>query len=469
MKTSIRTRLLVWVIGGMAILLAAFAAAAYGLLSESLRHDFDTLLASSARSISASTEQDKERIRVEIAEREFQEFFRERRPDYFQVWSEEGLILARSSSLHGSDLERFSGASGALTFRRVRLPDGRAGRAVSFLFTPKSDEEAESAAAGKRVLLVVAKETGALDGTIEKLQILLVMTAAGTLVFAFAVGFVIVRRGLRPLESLATRIASIGADDLSARIEANDMPAELAPVAQRLNGLLLKLDEAFLRERSFTADAAHELRTPLAGIRSSMEVALSRPRPAADYRDTLVESLQIVRHMEAMVANLLALARLDGRQTPLHPEAQRLNDLVEAGRQRLEAETLARAVTIENRIPADLTCNADRDCLTMILSNLLANAVEYVDEHGRIEMAAKQSGSFVELTVSNSGCRLAEDDVKHVFDRFWRADAARTGTGIHCGLGLTLVRRAVEAQGGTASAQVSGGTFRVRVTLPHVS
>jgi len=244
------------------------------------------------------------------------------------------------------------------------------------------------------------------------------------------------------------------------------MPAEMVPVAHRLNDLLQRLEEAFHRERAFTADAAHELRTPLAGLRSVIEVALARPRTGDDYEQAMTECLDIVLHTQSMIDNLLALARLDSGQLTLRPETLCLSEVVDAAWRPLADKTVARGLSVDSRVPTDLSFKTDRDNLALTLTVLLTNAVEYSDDDGQIRIAAQQLGDLVELTVANSGCKLSEDAARHVFERFWRADASRTNTGIHCGLGLAIAKRIVTSLGGTIAASVSGDNFVVRIILP---
>ena len=167
-----------------------------------------------------------------------------------------------------------------------------------------------------------------------------------------------------------------------------------------------------------------------------------------------------------MVDNLLTLARLEGGQTALHIETIRVSQLIESASQPLTDKARARGITVENLVSKDLTCGVDRDTLTMIFMTLFANAAEYTNDSGHVEVAAKQLGKSIELTIANTGCLLSQDEVRHVFERFWRGDASRSDTGIHCGLGLALVRRATASIGGTATASVADGTFTVRLILP---
>jgi len=466
MMISIRTRLLLWMMCGMALLLIVFAVVVYEVLSRSLLDGFDEVLLASARTISASVEKDDAGIKFEMDERQAPEFYRTIKPDYFQLWSEDGTILARSPGLANSGMEQFSGLPDVPVFRAVRLPDGRAGRAVGLVFTPKADEDAKTVVTSKQVSLVVARETDPLDSTGHFIRWLLVAATAGTLVLALLAGSVAVRQGLRPLDALAARIAAVRQDDLSARILAERMPAELIPVIGRLNDLLRRLDDAFRRERAFTADAAHELRTPLAGLLCTLEVTLSQPRTGDDYREATTECLEVTQRMQAVVESLLALARYESGQTALHPEALDVRELIETAWRPLDDKARSRGIEFDPRLPANLKCTADRDVAQMIVGALLANAAEYTNDGGRIEISGIDSAKSMELTITNTGCSLGEEDVEHVFDRFWRGDRSRTHTGIHCGLGLALAQRSASALGGSISACIADERFSVRLILP---
>jgi len=466
MNWSIRVRLLCWMSVSMALLLTVFAVVVYEVMSRSLVNGFDEVLASTVRTIHGSVEQERDGVKIEIDERELPEFYRATRPDYFQLWREDGGTVARSPSLKGADLERIATPLDLLSFRPIRLPDGRAGRAVYLFFKPKVDEDVKDAGPSQKLTLTVARETAALDSQIRLLQVVLGATTGGTIILALLVSTVLVRRGLQPLSVVASRIGAIGHDDLSTRIEVKTLPAEVEPVVQRLNDLLQRLDEAFCRERAFTADAAHELRTPLAGLRSILEVALARPRVSEDYRHAMTDCLDIVQRTHAMIDNLLALARLDSGQASLHLQSLCLAELIETALRPLANRIQARGISVEKRVSVDIVCITDRDSLFATLTILFTNAVEYTNDEGRIEVAADQTDGSLELTLANTGCRLSAEDARRVFERFWRSDISRTDTGIHCGLGLPLAQRIVTSLGGAITANATGDIFLVRILLP---
>ncbi len=175
---------------------------------------------------------------------------------------------------------------------------------------------------------------------------------------------------------------------------------------------------------------------------------------------------EIIRRMQRMVDDLLVLARIEEGQNTAHRELVRLGELMDVTGLPFAGKARARGISIESEVPADLACAADRDSLVMIFTNLFENAAEYANDGGYIQVRAGRNNRSVEISIANTGCHLTQEDTRHVFDRFWRGDAARTDTGIHCGLGLALVQRAATGSGGAVTAEVVDGTFTVRLTLP---
>jgi len=466
MMRSLRARLLVGMILSAAVLLTGFGGLVYAMVRHSLYAEFDSALVTTAHALAASAEWDDDEFEIDLHAERVPEFQREQRPAYFQFWSESGEVLLRSPSLGANDLSRLGGTMASPVIADQLLPRSLPGRAIGIRLVPGDGEHRERDAA-RQVTLVVARNTVNLRARLRQLLWALLGAGGGVLAAALLISAVVVRRGLRPLDTLAARIETIREDDLGDRVPTERLPTELLPVGEKLNGLLERLQTAFQRERRFTADVAHELRTPLAGIRSTLEVSLSRPRQAEEYHTALLDCLDIAKRMEAMVTNLLTLARLDSGQATFRQEEVCLSKLLDSCWRPFADEAQKRDVAYHSTVSPDLVCTTDRDNLAMVLTNILANAVEYANEGGHVEVSARTAGDAIELEVTNTGCGLTPEQASRVFDRFWRGDASRTGTGLHCGLGLSLVQRILTALGGTADAGVGDdGTFRITLSLP---
>jgi two-component system sensor histidine kinase QseC len=211
------------------------------------------------------------------------------------------------------------------------------------------------------------------------------------------------------------------------------MPEELRPITSRLNDLLGRLEESFDRERRFSADLAHELRTPLAELRSLAEVELAWPegKDSGQHRATLNIALQ----MEAMVTRLLEMARSENGEISLQTEPVLMAPLLNEVWQPLADKAKRKQLAFTFNVPPDAAIQTDRALFRSILTNLLANAVEYTPQNGRGEINWRKDTG--ELTVSNTVHDLGAADVPHLFERLWRKDKSRTGND-HCGLGLAL-------------------------------
>ena len=463
----------------IALSLLLFGIVIYATIRHVLMREFDAALADSAHTMAACVEADDEGIEIEFDPARVPALRNKELPSHFEFWTEDGTVLLRAESLGQTNLPKFHGEEGKPAFRSVLLHGGTAGRALGVSFAPAVDDEYVVGETGDHsevkssaeklpvITLVVAKSTRQLDAQLAFFRWLLAGSGGVTMIAALVVSLLIVRRGLRPLNALADRIAAIREQELSARIPTKQIPTELAPVVERLNDLLRRLGAAFNRERSFTANVAHELRTPLSGARSTIEVALSRERSPGEYAEALNDSLQIVQRMHTMVERLLLLARLEARQVALNKETIHLSEVVDACWESVSEKATARGLSLDNQIPEHLACVADHDGIIMVFANLLENAAQYTDNNGRIWATAKESDGRVKITIANTGCTLTDEQASRVFEPFWRADASRKATGVHCGLGLAVVRQIILALDGTVTSDVEhGGVFTARITLP---
>jgi len=462
---SLRSRLILAVLAAIALLLAAFGFVVYQAVRWAMMEELDAALASTARTLAASVEHTKNQVDVEFEGDKLAQFEGGSRKAYYQFWLADGKVLKRSPSLGNRDLPRFGGRLDKPVPRTLTLPSGKPGRALGLTFLPRAEEE--KSAAGPRVTLVIAQDTHDMRERLDLLAWLLAGAGAATMLTATLVAVLAVTRGLRPMRAMARNIDQIGPDDLAARVPTDSIPTELLPVGQKLNDMLARLEAAFQRERAFTSDVAHELRTPLAGMRTTVEVAMVKDRSGAEYCQTLADSLKILLRMQGMVESLLMLTRLDTGQIRIDPQAVNLAELTLDCWKEVAGKAQAKGIRLENHLAAGLRCRTDRQCMLLVLRNLLDNAVTYVEPGGWIRLDGRRNEELVELAIANTGCTLSPQEVEHVFDRFWRGDPSRTDTGLHCGLGLSLVQRAAAAIGGTVTAAIEEPrVFVARVTLP---
>ena len=484
---TLRARLLIGTALGTGLVLSASALVLYFVVRAALWAEFDEALGSKARSLAAPVEQEGDALELDFEKTSLPEFMSSPRAEYYQLWTAAGLVIARSDSLNGRDLELINGVTNSPTYRSVRLPDGRPGRLVEMTFVPRQEiedeedddddngrghhDESRHIGFGERLVitLAVGRGTAPIDRALDRLRLLLVCGCAGAMFASLAVLSWSVRRGLQPLGHVAAQIAAIHEATLSSRLEPGDAPGEVVPIITRLNDLLARLDTAFAREKAFTADAAHELRTPLAGLRSTLEVSLSKERAARDYQDAMAKSLAICLQMQQMVENLLEMTRAEAGQLEVASEAVDLVALLKDSWAQFAGQATDRRLEVAWQLPESCYLTTDRTKVGLVFNNIFDNAVTYADAGGQVTISLYCEHNRIDMRVANTGSRITETDADHVFDRFWRGDAARTSdaNGRRYGLGLPLCQRLITLLGGSISAScTSYGSFAIAVVFP---
>jgi signal transduction histidine kinase len=329
------------------------------------------------------------------------------------------------------------------------------------LRAPLPVEHGDTARPPRHVRFLVARERQSLDAKVARVFSILAIPGALLFLGVPLVVRSVVRRGLRPLDRLADQAARIDASLLDTRFPTSELPEELLPICTRLNDLLDRLTASFERERRFSADVAHELRTPLAELRATAEVALRYPDVPAT--PALEDVLGATVQMERLVNTLFTLSRCESGRQPVVLERVELGAFVQDAWGSAAPAALAKPLVVTAPAPPALTVMADRALLGSIVGNLFSNAIEYAPPGGELAWAISSDDGIATLTVTNTNASLAQDDVAHVFDPFWRRDDARSG-GTHSGLGLSLSRAFARLQGGDVELALPRAD-RVRVCL----
>jgi two-component system heavy metal sensor histidine kinase CusS len=461
---SLRGRLTLWLLAGAGLLLAAGGLLLDRVISARLLRELDAALIEQAKSLQASTEQQDGAIALEFAAGVMPEFSSGRAPDYFELWRADGTVLARSPSLGARDLARSRRPSGLPRFADLALPDGRPGRRVEVRYRPQVEQAGAvltpAPAGSPTVTLVVARDRADLDAFLASLHLTLALGALGLLAGLAVLVKIVVGLGLKPLDDLARRLEAMDAGSLGEAVVIADAPAELVPTLRHLNGLLARLDESFERERTFSANLAHEMRTPLAELRTITEIALKWPDDPAASAGALDEIRGIGLQMETVVVNLLALARCDGGQQTVRTSRVSPREVAASCWHAVAPEAAGKGISLDLEIPEDLALVTDREKLGLILSNLFANAAAYGTPGRAVTCSAAVSGGAFALRIANSTPELTPADLPRIFDRFWRKDAARS-EGRHAGLGLSLVSALCELLGFTREARLRGDLFEI--------
>jgi two-component system sensor histidine kinase QseC len=475
MSSSLRTSLLLRTGVATAIVFVVAGTILYMLVGSDLQTQFDHALISKARLLASTVEQTPLGVEIEFAELEMGEFLSPTGPGFLQLWRNDGAVLYRSASLNGSDLPQVAASLDEPVFQSMDLPGDLSCRAVCLTFTPRLEEDwieqiynpGVQEMRDSHITLVLARTTQFTDRVLARFRLLLVVLLFATLIVVSGSLAWAVKSGLKPTERLAAEINRIGEQDLSMRLADEVVPEEIRPVVVRLNDLLDRLERAFARERAFSADVAHELRTPLAGLQSVLEVSLARLRSTEEYEATLEECLHISGHLRTLIGNLLSLARIESGTLKLDSRTVTLNTLLRSNWEHFAERAEARNLSLEWELTPESNLTTDPTLLDAAIRNVLDNAVGYADKGGTLTITTTRAAGVASVRVTNTGCELTQEKAEELRDRFRRGDAARSATGTHCGLGLALVQETLRALGGDVRIQAEpGGRYEITLTLP---
>ena len=278
-------------------------------------------------------------------------------------------------------------------------------------------------------------------------------------------GWFAAHRGLAPLRRVTDTARRLSARQLDQRLAVDDAPLEVRDHVDAFNGMLARLEAAFQRLADYSADIAHELRTPISNLMTQTQVALSRPRTTDEYQDILASNLEEYERIARMVSDMLFLAKAEGNTLAHAGESIDLAHEADALIDFYEALADERQVRIIRRGQASV--HGDRLMLRRALSNLLSNALRHTPAGGEITIAIDADAIAVRMAVSNVGDPIDADQLERIFDRFHRGSTQRARHGEGAGLGLAITRSIVRAHGGEISAHSAEGITRFAITLPH--
>jgi two-component system OmpR family sensor kinase len=291
------------------------------------------------------------------------------------------------------------------------------------------------------------------------------LRGAGILGAAVMVGWWLVTRALRPIHDISTAATKIAVGDLSQRINARETDSELDQLAGVLNSTFARLEAAFSRQQRFTADAAHELRTPVTVIVTHVQNALAAGGLTAEHREAFEACERAAQRMRRLIESLLQLARLDAGEEGRNHERTDLAALTTESVNSIRSLAEGRKITLTtNLAPTEITGDPGR--LQQVITNLVSNAIHHGRDGGEVRISVHSDADHAVLTVADNGPGIAPEHVPHLFERFYRVDKARTSTAGRTGLGLAIVKAITDAHGGTITVESQVGesaTFTVRL------
>ncbi len=458
---SIGFRLTLWYFAVLSVALVAFGVAMWFAMRQSLFGAVDGTLREQARGVGRFIQDQGASAHPE----EMREEFREHSVlgpggDLFQVCDSNGNWLYRSGVLREAPIPVYTTDQ----LKSTRRYDNVRIHAAPFRLLSRNVE-----VLGQLYAVQVAAPVHELQEGLEQFFWILVCGIPVVLVFASLGGYWLSRRALVPVDEITQAAQSISAQSLSRRLPVPGTGDELERLSSTLNAMFERLDAAFGRITRFTADASHELRTPIAFLRTTAELALRRQRSETEYREALTQILSELERTSGLVEDLMVLARADSGSGGMRFEPMdvivSIREACEQGRVLAESKQ----IEFEASMPeAAVEIEGDCRAVRRVFLILIDNAVKYTAAGGRIAVNFVQKTGSACIEVRDSGIGIAAEDLPHIFDRFYRADKARSREMGGVGLGLAIAQWIVEVHQGkieVESVPGQGSTFRIALPM----
>lgn len=435
---------------GLALLMSAVLAlaglASYRLVEQGWIGQMDQALENRARGLAALCDLREGRWSLDVGHLDTSIFRDPKAMQYFQVWDAAGKTVGRSRSLTHLHLPRQEAQPGAVVRSWFHPPYLHRTRMVTVGIVKD----------GERLTVAFGQDYRGMKARLRELRTILLWVWAAALVGMLLLAVLLVRVSLHPLHRIAAQLQALQPGSAE-RPDPGQVPREVATLVEALGQALDRQEEALRRERSLLGNLAHELRTPLAGMRTTLEVGVGDDEEHA--RMAMGRSIRIAVQMQGLIDSLLLLGRLEaGRHSPRCAALDVGEALDRAG---LVEPALRRRHGPEPKLWAW----GDAQWLDMVLGNLRDNARRHAGPEGWIDLEVSQ-GERIRLVLENDGCDLGPEEVGRVFERFWRKDGVRSIQACNAGLGLSLCRELVVRMGGSIDASVPRpGVFRVELSL----
>ena len=459
-RFSIRFRLTAWYAISLALLLGLLACASFYVMRASIYRAVDVDL----------------RYRLASVEDEFRESLSEGTSDWaklyddvsrntqgalFQVFDENGHLLYQSDelSLHHVEATTPSPSGKQIAFRNAGHEDWRVRLAAQKVLF-----------GGQNLIVEVAQPLRTYNASLREFRTSLVIAIPLLVLSATAVGYWLSGRALAPVNQIVADARAIDSNRLSQRVSVPPARDELRQLSETLNSMLDRIETSVTRIKQFTADASHELRSPLTLIQTAAEYSLRRERTNEELADAMGKILRETRRTAELIDNLLLLARADSdegilKQGPVSVNSA-LAEAVDHGRQLAAGKNIAITAKLDE---TPVTVNGESSLLQRLFFILIDNAIKYTPENGSVTVSLRSDNKDILIDVTDTGIGIAPEDLPHVFDRFWRADKVRSRSMGGTGLGLAIAKWIAEKSGGciyVESVVSQGSKFEVR--LPRV-
>ena len=421
-KVSIRIQIMLWYTLLTAFLLAISLPVLYGTMAGSLRRDQEAYLRSAAGQLASHIEWEDGDLKL--------------LNDLDLPAGTQYLLTTESGGRIASNENAWADAP---SFQPDEVYLASTGRGDQLYL----DQELELEG-GEKIRIRVCRSNATVERSLDQLQLVMLLAVPAFLALAVFGSYFLAKLALRPIDHITETAVFLGAGNLSRRITGIESRDEVGRLAGAFNGMLARLEGSFQREKQFTSDASHELRTPVSVIMAYAE-NLAAHAPDQETKAQAAAILTESRRMHSIIAQLLALTRGYEGKYRLERENIFLRDMVSDVLAELTEEAEANEIDLVEQVPADMILSADQSLMTQLLLNLVENGIKYGKTGGMVAVSALEQDGHILLTIQDDGIGIGEKDLPRIFDRFYRADQARDRSG--SGLGLSIVKWIVELHG----------------------
>lgn len=316
-----------------------------------------------------------------------------------------------------------------------------------------------------QAIVLMGQPMDVIQKSLNTLAATLIMTYVGLLLFTIGGGFFLARKALNPITQVSKQLKIISAENLKERVPVANTGDEIEELSQTFNSLLDRLDEAFVRERQFIGDVAHELKTPVATLRGEIEVALSKPRNNEEYKKSLNETLTDANRLTTTIKNILDLAWLGAENASLGEHQCDLSATLTELKEIAVKLAVKKHISIKGEIQPDISVPGIEDKLSRAVLNIIDNAIKYTPQDKTISISLHKKSHMAVIEIKDTGVGISQKDLAHIFERFYRG--AKTAKTLGSGLGLAIAQGIIKAhQGDIAVTSVVGKGTDVCITLP---
>jgi|PlaIllAssembly_1097288.scaffolds.fasta_scaffold57072_2 heavy metal sensor kinase len=459
----IRWRLTIWYGVVLSLILIIFASGIFIYFKNSLQESIDAKIRSIGEVLSSSMTDAHNTSVFGNFERYLENVLGKKpKGKFIQIMDSSGRIGAKMSDIEGEALPTsFSALERAMRGEIVYETIERTKPRLRMITIPILEN--------KKVTSVVQVGTSLedFDETIRKLLLIMIISIPSSICVTIVVGYFMARKALRPVDQIRRAAVKISSSNLDEKIDIAGRKDELSRLAETFNAMIKRLKDAFQRINQFSIDVSHELKTPLTILKGETEVALRKEREKHDYQVLLMSNLEEIDRMSCIIDDLLLLSKADTREIKLNVEEVALRDLIIDVCMDMKVVADKKSVALETSELEDIRLKGDELKLRRMLLNIVENGIKYSHVGGKVSVSSYVNDGYAKIDVKDNGIGISEEDIKYIFDRFYRADRSRKRES-GSGLGLSISRWIAEAHKGgieVKSQPAQGSMFTIKLPI----